>query len=379
MKITSVHFHRLRQDLAEPLSWGAGRNCTHLGGQVIEVRTDAGLTGWGDGFSGIEPLQACPELVIGRSPFEAEAIFQEMGALTRGGVLPGGLDIAMWDLMGKALDRPVCELFGQVVRREITPYASVGYRKESQPEPLAALVEEMRHWTHDQGFRAVKMKTGYGAEQDIALVTAVRDAIGPDVKLGIDSGWPGVYDSGTAVRLGKQLELLNLEFWEEPLDEYDYEGYRRLRDVLAIPLASGEGLPLATLLEHYVQPRLVDIVQPDLDRIGLSGARKVTYAAWLNRMRIIPHTWCHTPLRIAATMHWVACIPHEHATFTNPPPVLMEWHPPNESVAVDLTEERIEIDPRTGVMPLPTGPGLGLTVIPEVLDRYRAEPTVTVR
>ncbi len=335
------------------------------------MRTDEGLTGWGDGFCGMDLLKERPELVIGRSPFEAETIFQEMGGMSRGGILPGGLDLALWDLMGKAVGRPVCELFGKVVRRQIMPYASVGYRKESWPDLTRGMVDDLVHWASEQGFRAVKMKTGYGAETDAKLVTAVREAIGPDIKLGIDSGWPGVYDSGTAVMLGRRLEPLHLEFWEEPLDELDYEGYRRLRDVLCIPLASGEGLPLDALIKDYIQPRLVDIVQPDLDRIGFSGARRVTYAAWLNRLRIIPHTWCHTPLRIAATMHWAACIPYEHESFVNPPPVLMEWHPPHESVAEELTEERIKIDRETGLMVLPDGPGLGLTVIPEVLEKYR--------
>ena len=376
--ITRVKIHRLRQELDVPISWCCGSDVSSLDTSVIEVETDQGITGWGDGWWGDELLVNNPELVIGRSPFEAEAIFQDMGMHARNGRTPGGLDVALWDLMGKALDRPVVDLFGRRYRDRVMPYASVGYRKNSWPDLVEGFVEDERYWAEEMGFRALKMKTGYGPELDIKLVAAVREAIGPDVKLGIDSGAPGIYDDGTAVMLGRQLEEYNLEFWEEPVYQYDVDGYARLRNALRIPLASGEGVAIDWLIDNYINAQLVDIVQPDIHRVGLTGARVINYAAWLNRVRVIPHTWAHTPLRIASTMHWVCAIPVEFERYVNPPPQLMELHPPYESVAWELTEQRLELDKSDGQIPLPEGPGLGMTVIPEVLEKYREADVIEI-
>ncbi|RMD81401.1 MAG: hypothetical protein D6820_05190, partial [Lentisphaerae bacterium] len=143
--------------------------------------------------------------------------------------------------------------------------------------------------------------------------------------------------------------------------------------VLRIPLAGGEGLPVADLLEHFIAGHLVDIVQPDIDMYGFTAGKWVLNACWTHRVRLIPHTWAHTPIRIAATMHWLACIRHEHGSYINPPSPLLELHPPHESVCWDLTEEGFAVDPADGCIPLPNGPGLGITVKPEKLAPIRFE------
>jgi len=378
VRITKVRIHPLRQKLKTPISWCCGKDVSSLSTSVVEVRTNQGVTGWGDGMWGDNLLRDHPELVIGRSPFDAEAIFEEMGAHSRNARTPGGLDAAIWDIAGKVTGKPVHELLGRQYRDRIMPYASVGYRKNSWPDLVRGFAEEERHYAHDLGFRALKAKTGYGPELDIEIVAAIREAIGPKVKRGIDSGAPGIYDDGTALGLGRQLERYNLEFWEEPIYQHDVDGYARLRNLLRIPLASGEGVAIDWLIDNYINKKLVDIVQPDINRAGFSGARKINYAAWLNRVRVIPHTWAHTPLRIVATMHWVACVPVEFERYVNPPPCLMELHPPHEAVAWELTEERLEMDKSDGCIPLPEGPGLGVTVIPEVLEKYRYRDVVEI-
>jgi D-galactarolactone cycloisomerase len=347
-----------------------------IGANVIEVETNQGITGWGDGSWGEELLRRSPQLVIGRSAFEAEAIYEEMGGYDRGVSEPGGLDVALWDIIGKALGKPISVLLGKKYRSRVMPYASAGYRKD-RPDMGAAYAEEASYWTGERGYRAIKLKTGYGPEIDLEVIAAVREAIGPRIKLGIDSGTPGIYDDGTAVGLGRQLEEFNLEYWEEPIEKYDLDGYARLKNALRVPLASGEALPIDWVVKNYINRNVVDIVQPDIETAGFTGAKKVNYAAWLNWIRVMPHTW-GTPIRIAATMHWSACVPYHSERYINPPPVLFELHLPHESPAWDLTETPIEPNPEDGMIEVPTAPGLGIQVIPDVLEKYRTGDVITI-
>jgi len=380
IRIAAIKIHQISEKLREPMGYCCARGeplgMTSVGASVIEVSTDAGITGWGDGAWGGEVLRRNRELVIGRSPFEAEAIFDELAersspafrAMPRELPTPGGLDVALWDIMGQALGQPVSALFGKVRRTRVMPYASAGYRK-NWPDLEAGFAEEIRHWTKDAGFRAAKVKTGYDPPTDYRILRAIRKAIGEEIHLGIDSGTPGAYDDGTAVRLGRQLEELNLEFWEEPINKYDLEGYRRLKSVLRIPLASGEALPIDWVIENYIQKQIVDIAQPDISEAGFTGGRRISYACWMNRVRLIPHSW-GSPIRIAAEMHWVACFPSPSPAW-NAPPVLFELHLPHESAAWGLTRKRIEVDKSDGMIEVPTGPGLGIEINRAELERFR--------
>jgi D-galactarolactone cycloisomerase len=377
IRVTRVRIHNLQQVLQTPISWCAGSDVASLRTTVVEVETNAGITGWGEGRWGEAIVRQAPGLVIGRSPFEIESIFDQIGG-QRGARAPGGLDVALWDVIGKALARPVSDLLGQVHRRRVQPYASVGYRKNSWPDLVDGFAQDARYWTQEQGFRAIKIKTGYGPELDIKIVRAVRQAIGPDIKLGIDSGHPGAYDDGTAVGLGRQLEEFNLEFWEEPIDQADLAGYARLKNALRIPLASGETATIDWLIANLLNRQAVDIVQPDVVCVGLTGGRRIGYACWLNRVRLIPHTWSHTPIRIAATLHWMCTLPTFFDRIVDPPPCLMELHPPYESVAWDLTEECLDPSDDDGLIPVPTGAGLGLTIRRDVLDKHRVGDVIEI-
>ena len=382
LKIIKVTIHRLRHELPEPMGYccapGGVLGMTSTGANVVEVETDAGLTGWGDGSWGGDVLRNNPQLVIGRSPFEFEAIFDEIRDLSAGrfrrmprdAPSPGGLDVALWDLCGQALGKPCWALFGKKRRDRVMPYVSAGYRKDWDPLE-AGFAEELRHWTHDLGFRAAKVKTGYDPTTDVKVMTAVRKAIGDEIHLGHDSGTPGAYDDGTAVMLGRQLEELNLEFWEEPINKYDLDGYRRLKNALRVPLASGEALPIDWLMENYIATQLIDIVQPDISESGLTGGRRISNACALHRVRLVPHSW-GTPIRIVSEMHWVACFPDVSRAW-NPPPALFELHLPHESPAWGLTAKRVEPDKEDGQIAVPDGPGLGYEINRDELERYRVE------
>ncbi len=382
LTITGIKIHRIRQEMREPMGYCCARGnplgFTSTGANVIELSTNAGLTGWGDGQWGGDVLRNNKDLVIGRSPFEVEAIFDELTELhrvpyhtmPRNAPSAGGLDVAIWDLVGKALGKPLSKILGKQYHQRVMPYASAGYRKD-WPDLEAGFAEELHHWTKEVGYRAAKVKTGYGPDIDVRVVGAVRKAIGEEIHLGIDAGTPGAYDDGTAVMLGRQLEAFNLEFWEEPITQWDLEGYARLKNVLRIPLASGEFLPVDWTIENYIQKRIVDIVQPDIMDCGLTGGKRITNACTVNRVRLAPHSW-GSPIRIASELHWVACIPKLGRAW-NPPPQLFELHLPHESPAWGLTPEPIEVDKSDGLIAVPTGPGLGIEINRDELERYRVD------
>lgn len=142
IKITGMRVHQVRTAPPEPLGYGAANNTngiTRLGGSIVELSTDAGITGWGEGRWGGDILRANPELVIGRSPFEVEAIFDELTEresvayhrMPRNAPSQGGLDTALWDLVGKVAGKPISEVLGKRYRDRVMPYASAGYRKPS--------------------------------------------------------------------------------------------------------------------------------------------------------------------------------------------------------------------------------------------------------
>ena len=185
MKITEVRFHHLRYPVTEKygnsFTWNTERSCT-----LVEILTDAGITGWGQGTG---PLNASlvENQVVGRDPFEVEVIWDALnGGRKQGNAgLTSGVNIALWDIMGKALEVPVYRLLGGAFRDRIPCYASGLFRKDSL-DNTQRLANEARGYV-DQGFTAMKMKTGLGKVYDVANVAAVREAIEDDILLVVDA------------------------------------------------------------------------------------------------------------------------------------------------------------------------------------------------
>jgi D-galactarolactone cycloisomerase len=374
MRIVEVRLHKLAAPIKErfgwSLNWTAQRTVT-----LVEVLTEEGLVGWGDGGL-YDELQRRPEAVIGRSPFEVEAIFDELRTppvqqRRTGSQWAGGLDVALWDLIGQALRVPVSQLLGRRYRTRIEPYCTALYRKD-WPDLAAGLAEEARMWKA-LGFRSIKMKIGYGPETDATIVAAVRDAIG-DTGLAVDSNCG--YDAGTAVALGHRLEPYNLLWWEEPLPAGDLAGYARLKDRIAIPIATGETLSTDQLVSDYIQPRLADIIQPEIEFVGLTGGRRLSYLCWLNHLRLVPHNW-GTAIRTAAILHWMSTVPPLTQAIT-PPPAVFELDCTDNPLRDAVVRSPFRIDPSDGCIEVPTAPGLGIEVIRDAVDEYRVD-LVTIR
>lgn len=368
IRITRVRVHKLRGALSRRFGWSLNWT-TEREATLVEVTTDCGITGWGDGPAAEELWGNHPELVIGRSLFEVEAIYEDLRATAPaqgrpGSSICGGLDCAIWDALGKAVGLPVAKLLGTQHRTAVRPYCTALYRQD-WPNLAAGLAEEALGWKA-QGFRTLKMKIGYTPEIDVEIVQAVRDAIGPTMNLAVDANC--AYTAGTAVALGRRLEPYNLLWWEEPLVADDFAGYRRLRKQLSIPLAGGETLPVDDLIRDYIQPQLVDILQPEIVNIGLTGARRLTPLCWLNHIQLVPHNW-GTAVRTAAILQWMATMPPLTPGLTSAP-VTFEFDQTESPFRDAVVEDPFRLNP-DGLMEIPQRPGLGVTVIPEAVEAHR--------
>ena len=253
---------------------------TLSGGGTVRVRliTEDGLTGEGStGFGrlpgAVETLKVLIEnelapLVQGKDPFRVRQIHEEMKRETEyhgwGGITMFGiaaLDVALWDLIGKALGVPCRQLWG--IRTDRIPaYAMVGWLNYSEEE-LKPICERAL----EQGFRAVKMKVGCPTlEEDVRRIEAVRRAVGQDVRIMVDANQ--VHTTAEALRRGRVYEELGCFWYEEPLPAHDYEGYRELAAGLTIPIAAGENLYGREEFRELIARRGADLLQPDLRRAG---------------------------------------------------------------------------------------------------------------
>jgi D-galactarolactone cycloisomerase len=382
-RIATVRAHYLRAELAEPFGWSVYTTPIRQA-MLVEVRTDDGIVGWGESGSGTVPRAGATfiedvlaPLAIGMDPFDLDAIGQKVDAtLDRAGWTGdfavqcwSGLEVALWDIMGKAVGRPVSQLLGGRVRERIMAYATGLYYVPTAPDPSRARQDEARGYV-ERGYRAMKMKVGgLTPGEDIQEVAGIRKTIGDNILLMADAN--GAYDSRTAIQIGRGLQALGCAWFEEPVRRGDLDGYEDVRRVLQLPITGGEHLGSLDAFREYVSRRVVDILQPDVANCGgLSAARKITGLAQAFHVRVFPHVW-GTPVAVAAGLHLAATLPSMPPTVT-PTPLAQEPlfefdstpHPIRDAMLTDA------LRPRQGWLAIPNGPGLGVEVDPDVLTRF---------
>lgn len=362
MKITKVNTYILRYAVEKSFANSRLWNRTR-GACVVEIETDAGITGWGEATRMIS-AGALEAHVIGKDPLDREQIWNGLNAFGWGDIAAiSAVDIALWDIAGKALEQPVYKLLGGACRDQIPAYASGLFKMEGE-DHAAALQKEARGYV-EAGFGAVKMKIGFGAAVDAAIVKAVRVAIGDDILLAVDANC--AYDVGTALDVGYRIAEQDLYWYEEPVAPDEIEGYGEIRQKLPLRIAGGEQLEGRWAFRDTLQRRCLDIVQPDISIAGgFSECLKVQAMASANRVRVLPHMW-GTAIRLAATLHWQATIPDDPQGI-QPEPSLFEFDMTENALRTQLATEPITaVDGRVAV---PQGPGLGIEIDREVLERY---------
>lgn len=348
---------------------------------LVKVSTDADISGWSDVETSAHVARAAIEappwsepdteafeglrsLLIGENPLEVERLWYKM---YRGSIYYGrrgvaiqaisAIDIALWDIMGKAYGQPVHVLLGGKWRDSIRAYASTLFR----PTP-AAMREAALHYV-DQGFTAVKFGWGvFGRDRrtDITLVDAAREALGEDRDLLIDTGWFVERTPKEAVQLVRALEHARPYLIEELLHPEDYDGYRFVAERVDTLIACGEQEATEWGFAQLLDRGRVDVLQPDLSRCGgFTAARKIVHMAELANVLVIPHSWC-SDLLTAASLHLTAF--QRRAEF-------VEFNASQGPLSRDLVTEPLRL--RAGHLDVPTAPGLGVQVNEDTVARYR--------
>lgn len=387
MRITGVECHVL----LDP-EYDVGATSSAQDDIVVLVHTDEGLTGIGE--TDVNPwiAKACieapgthtmgrglTELLVGQDPLNVEQIWELLytgSAMNgrRGAVISaiGAIDMALHDLRGKFLDKPIYELLGGAVRDSIVPYGSL------QPEVsgFEAYRDSLVSWAREakrRGFAAVKAEVTLSGpyahkgldepfERFTEVVAAVRNEIGPDIVLMVDVQY-AFPDAQTCMAVIRDWVDFELFFVETPLQADDFEGHLQLANEQPIPIAAGEWLTTRFEFIEIMDKGGISVAQPDIGRVGgLTEAVRVAELAKERSKIIVPHVW-KTGISIAAAMHLAAATTHcPYVEFL--PAELCESQLRRQLVREDFTMEN-------GELPLPSGPGLGVELNEEALEMFK--------
>jgi D-galactarolactone cycloisomerase len=380
MKITGIRTHILKSALSQPFAFSQGwvnkRSAT-----LVEVTTDTGPSGWGEAFAqGMEAPEisaaviehALAPLVLDADPLDIEVLWHRMYHATRdygrkGSVMAAisAIDIALWDLAGKHYGVPISKLLGGTFRTEVQPYATGFYRIKGQGEARRLADEAMQHY--ETGFRSMKIKLGFGVDDDIEVMAAVGRAVeGKGVTLMVDTNH--AYGRAEALRLGYVLDEYDLRWYEEPVVPEDIEGYIELRGKLRSPIAGGENEHTLYGFADLLSRRAVDVAQPDIGSCGgVSAIRHIATLGQAHGIEINPHVW-GSAIAQAASLQVMAALPvTNHSLFAREP--ILEYDRSSHPFRRELIAQPIELS--NGLVKIPDGPGLGIEVVEDTLDRYR--------
>lgn len=371
MKITGIDTLLLAAPLARPWKFSTF-TVSSLPATLVRVRTDEGVIGLGEAFTrqgghAISEIvhDALAPVVIGRDPNDVEAIWEDMYAVmrprghNRGFFMEAlsGIDIALWDILGRAAGKPTWQALAGCGRRTVEVYASsvmIG-----PPEQMARDARGLA----DRGFRAVKLKLGESVRSDVPRLEAVRSALGTDVDIMIDVN--AGLDPASAIALGRAAERLGVFWLEEPVHADDYAGYARIRGALKdVRLAAGECEFTSAGVRLLLERGLVDVIQPDIARAGgFTGCRRIAAVCDAFGAKVAPHTGLSGPVSIAASLHLAAAIPafmtFEHMIIDNPLARVLPTAAP---------------EPVDGRLVAPTSPGLGIELDDDRLAAFSRNP-----
>jgi galactonate dehydratase len=379
MKITSVEIFDVK----------SGRATGGWNPVILRINTDAGISGVGEvalaygvaasaGAGMVRDLAQA--FLVGADPSRIEHLWDLMFRRTfwaQGGgpVVYGGMsaiDIALWDIKGKALGAPVFELLGGRCWERLRLYANGWYNGCVHPPEYA----EAALRVVEDGYNALKFDPfAYNlagewdyprraldaelADLAYARVTAVREAVGPKVDILVEVH--GNLGPTSAIQMGRRLEPLAPFFYEEPVDALNVEAMRKVAEQVAIPIAAGERLYTRYGFRQYVEEQVIDILQPDIGLAGgISELKKIASYAETYGLHVQPHN-CAGPVATAAAVQLDACITNF---------IIQEWFPYRQAATYQLVTEPLEPRARAGFYDVPDRPGLGVELDEEVMSRF---------
>ena len=341
---------------------------------LVIVRTDEGLTGLGSVFTNAGLVRAAlgmlEPLYRDENALEPERVSEKLHQHTfwlgRGGSLThtiSGIDIALWDILGQATGQPVGRLLGGRYRDRVLPYASL---LMDQPGPLAEHLQQIAA----RGFRAFKIGWGpfgrFSADLDEEIVSAARDAIGPEARLMVDAGGSDAFWSNGlkwALRTAEMLAAYDIAWFEEALSPDALDDYVVLRRQARVPIAGGEVLTRRQSFAPWLRAGAFDIVQPDVTKVGgISEERRIGWMAQEHGVRFIPHGW-NTAIGLAADLHLASAFPDTDLV------EYIDGSPYVDEIVADVW--KLDED---GMLAIPDGPGLSVRLNLDAVERYGDAP-----
>lgn len=358
MKITHVVRHYIYVPYVAPVApyWGWQAPCHGAHGVLIELHTDSGLVGIGEtaGREAIEHHARCAAALIGADPL---AIRKNVAMLRARGERPAaisGLEMAMWDLLGKASNQPLYQLIGGKVRNQVALCGLMGVKAPQEAAETAELY--VRKW----GFETIKTKAGRDIAEDEAVARAMHDSVGARAKLRFDANES--YQPGDVLQLAQTYRQVNIEYFEQPVHREQIEAYRQMRRDSGVPMALNESVTDAASVMEIARLDAADALVADIPDAG--GILEIIQLAAVAEVANIPcafHCWHDFGVKTAAMVHLVSTLP----AF---------------SLASDTTYHGLEADIikvpfkiEQGCLSAPSGVGLGVELDLEVIDRYRKE------
>lgn len=332
---------------------------------LVRVVTDEGIAGWGSCSGNGELIEfivarVLKPFLLGMDPTQIEEIWdkayfrgghKEFGTRGVGVVAMSGIDIALWDILGKVHGRPLYQLLGGKCRDKVPVYATALYPEEPHKVAMRA-----RAFV-EQGFHGVKIKVGFDLAQDIKIVAAVRREVGKDFTVMTDANQG--YEVDVALRASEAFADSGVFWLEEPLFVEDIGGHACLRERGKTPIAVGENLHMCYAFENFVARGAVDFLQPDVARAGgITEIRKIATLAARHKVPISFHTWGDA-IALAASVHLSAAIQEC---------IVMELDYTYNPLRAELLSEPLKF--QNGYLYPPDGPGLGVEVKPDALRRF---------
>ena len=366
MKITDVQTIRLRAAIpADGQVFSRSGIRSTRSTTLVRVDTDEGISGIGSASGNGELIEVIvakviKPLLVGMDPTEIDTIWdkayvrgghKEFGTRGIGVVALSGVDIALWDILGKAHGVPLYQLLGGKCRDKVPVYATALY-----PEEPSKVARRARGFA-DQGFHGVKIKVGFDLDQDIRIVRAVREELGKDFIVMTDANQG--YSVDVALKASDAFADCGAYWLEEPLFVEDIEGHAILREKSKTPIAVGENLHMCYAFENFIMRGAVDFIQPDVARAGgITEIRKITALAARHKVPVSFHTW-GDGVALAASVHLSAALKDC---------IVMELDYTYNPLREELLREPFKV--QNGFLIPPERPGLGIELNPNALERF---------
>ncbi len=385
MKITRITSHVLQYEMPEQLGYSQqyyNMRTAHL----VEVETDEGVTGWGECFGpgnialankGIVEKVIHP-MVLGMDPMDRDVIWHKVYNLMRDHGQKGmpmqslsGVDIALWDIAGKVTGQPLHKLIGGAHRTSVHCYGYGMMLRDEPVEQLAARFTDEAAAIKEMGFKATKMKTGFGPKPDVALCTAVRKGVGDGFDFMVDANH--AYTTSDAFYVGRALEELGAYWFEEPIAPEDLDGYAELRRGLSINISGGEAEFGRWGWRAILENRGLDIAQPEVCALGgVSEYLRVLALCHAHFTPVVNHVW-GSAIAVATNLQLLAAMPPMPGGL-HPWEPMLEFDTTDNKFRDDLLTDPLNIQEQVrsndGRVAIPDGPGLGVEPDRDFIAHY---------